>query len=108
MTWKLLLGGIVGGIILVGCAKDTNPEADLVEGPTAVEADAAGVSLGDAGEGYAIFQRKCTECHEARIPEDALSPGWHATVNGMSWNAGLDKTEEKFLLAYLQSEDPKR
>lgn len=82
-------------------------DADLAEGPTAAEAKAAGVSLEDAGEGWAVFQRKCTECHEAMIPEAPLSPGWHSTVSGMAWNAGLNKEEEKNLLAYLQAENPK-
>jgi cytochrome c5 len=71
--------------------------------PTAESAREAEVSLEAAGEGYWVFQRKCLECHEARIPEAPLSPGWHATVDGMSWNAGLSKSEEAAILAYLQT-----
>ena len=98
-----LLMCVLVALILGACA--TDGVAD--EGPTAAQAEAAGVSFEDAGEGYAVYLRKCTECHEAILPEAPLSPGWHSTVSGMAWNAGLDKAEEKNLLAYLQAAKPK-
>ena len=64
------------------------------------------MSLDAAGEGYWVFQRKCMECHEARIPDAPLTPGWHATASGMAWNAGLSEGEEKVVLSYLQTAKP--
>ena len=75
--------------------------------PTAEMAARAGESLDKVGSGYWIFQRKCLECHEARVPEDASLAAWHPTMIGMSWNAGLSEKEEDALLAYMKAAAPK-
>ncbi len=62
-----------------------------------------GESLDTIGQGYWVFQRKCSECHAARLPKDRHKAGWHATAAGMAWNAGLMKSEEKVLLAYIDA-----
>ena len=45
--------------------------------------------------------RKCLECHEARVPENPSDPNWHPTMVGMSWNAGLSDSEQSAMIAYL-------
>ena len=52
---------------------------------------------------YRVFQRKCLECHEARVPVDHSNPGWHPVLDGMSWNAGLFSPERGAVLAYLRA-----
>ena len=94
---------MIGPLLAVaGCGVDASGPAM----PTEAGARRAGVSLELAGAGYWVFQRKCLECHEARIPEDPLSPDWHAVIDGMSWNAGLSTREEESVLAYLQTAKP--
>lgn len=101
---KLVLLGFLAvvGVLVAGCGAGSAPAGV----PTAADARRAGVSLDDAGEGHAVFLRKCMECHEPKIPAAPLSPGWHATADGMAWNAGLSKREEEALLAYLQAANP--
>ena len=53
--------------------------------------------------GYRMFQRKCLERHEARVPVDHSNPGWHPVLDGMSWNAGLFSPEQGAVLAYLRA-----
>lgn len=71
--------------------------------PNEVMAKSSGHSLADLGEGYAIYLRKCAECHEHRVPTMIMNDQRHALVSGMSVNAGLSKREEAFLQKYLDS-----
>ena len=79
---------------------DTKNEAPA---PGAEMAARAGESLDQVGKGYWIFQRKCLECHEVRIPKDPALAAWHPTMVGMSWNAGLSDGEEDALMAYMKA-----
>lgn len=71
--------------------------------PTAAMAARSGETLERIGVGYWVFQRKCLECHEARVPQDPSDEDWHPVMEGMMWNAGLDAREEGAVLAYLRA-----
>lgn len=71
--------------------------------PTARMASRSGESLDKIGSGYWIFQRKCLECHEARVPHDPADPNWHPVMQGMTWNAGLSTAEQDAVLVYLRA-----
>lgn len=71
--------------------------------PTQKMADATQSDLSELGEGHAIFMRHCSQCHEAKIPETIPSKAWHVIVPGMAWNAGLSKTEEAKVHAYVMA-----
>jgi len=102
-----------GGAVLVlaacgggGAARDDPGRGGVAPMPTAATAAESGQSLETIGKGYWVFQRKCSECHVAKLPADPHQAGWHATVAGMSWNAGLMKSEETALLAYIGAVKP--
>ena len=71
--------------------------------PTAQLAARAGEDLDTIGTGYWVFQRKCLECHEARVPRDPSNSNWHPVLRGMSWNAGLSDSEQDAVMAYLRA-----
>ena len=71
--------------------------------PTARMAARSGESLDQIGTGYWIFQRKCLECHESRVPRDPSHADWHPVMQGMSWNAGLSESEQNSVMAYLRA-----
>jgi len=109
-TTVLLMG--IG--FLAGCASeppDAMPEDAMrvlkttpeVPAPTAAMARSSGQSLAHLGEGHALFMRKCSECHEPRVPQNPRDPSWHPTMIGMAWNAGLTKTEETAVVDYLRA-----
>ena len=101
---KGLVTGVLSGAVLVvaACAGGDDPShGGVAPVPTAAMAAKSGQSLETVGQGYWVFQRKCTECHEAKLPADPHEAGWHAIAGGMAWNAGLMKSEEKALLAYI-------
>jgi mono/diheme cytochrome c family protein len=78
----------------------TSPEVPV---PTAAMAQRSGTSLNQLGEGHSLFLRKCSECHEPRVPENPGDPSWHPTMRGMAWNAGLTESEEGAMIAYLRA-----
>ena len=108
---SLLFGfpGLLGLMALSACSTDQeNPLRSLetrrtAPQPTARLAARAGESLDKIGAGYWIFQRKCLECHEARVPRNPSDPDWHPVIEGMSWNAGLAGEEESAVMAYLRA-----
>jgi hypothetical protein len=71
--------------------------------PTAAMARRSGQSLAHLGDGYGLFMRKCSECHEPRVPTNSSDPNWHPTMIGMAWNAGLTKSEEGAMVDYLRA-----
>lgn len=75
----------------------------VVPKPDAAMAAGSGESLAQLGNGYSIFLRKCSECHEPRVPQKPSDPSWHPTMVGMSWNAGLTTGEQGALVAYLRA-----
>lgn len=114
-----LLPLVACGFFLVGCGGDAGREpapqgssADrahvlainkVAPEPTAEMARRAGQPLEHIGMGYWVFQRKCLECHEARVPEDPTDKNFHPLMKGMVWNAGLTTQEVDGVLSYLQA-----
>lgn len=89
-------------VVLVGCVTDNIDEAGLPQ-PSIETASRSGISLDEMGEGYWVFNRKCMECHEARLPDGETAGQWHPVVKGMSGNAGLSKSEETAILKYIKA-----
>ena len=96
-------------LFLVACASQTDDPMRVLRTtgkapmPDAAMAQRSGEDLETIGRGYWIFQRKCLECHEARVPKDPTLAAWHPTMIGMSWNAGLSQSEEAALIAYMKA-----
>jgi hypothetical protein len=110
---KAILLSLVA-VMMVGCAPwehDAMPDDAmrvLKTSPSVPEPDAAmarrsGQSLAHLGDGYGLFMRKCSECHEPRVPSNPRDPNWHPTMIGMAWNAGLTKAEEGAVVDYLRA-----
>lgn len=68
---------------------------------TAEMAQRSGTSLAQLQLGFAAYQAHCGRCHEHQLPKSVNSADWHVVVPGMAWNAGMSKTEERAVLAYL-------
>ena len=79
---------------------ETTPE--LIT-PDAAMAKRSGHSLDHLGKGHGLFLRKCSECHEPRVPVNPNDPSWHPIMVGMGWNAGLTESEEKAVADYLRA-----
>ena len=77
---------------------ETSPK---VVSPDAAMAKRSGVPLDRLGNGYAVFLRKCSECHEPRVAVNPKDPSWHPILKGMGWNAGLSDSEAADMEAYL-------
>ncbi|MDE0594589.1 MAG: hypothetical protein OSB65_05025 [Roseibacillus sp.] len=106
----LLSSPAVVGIVFSSCAgPDLSDEAQVLKikmvAPEATPAMAqrAGASLEQIGMGYWIFQRKCLECHQARVPKEPTDANWHPIMDGMTWSAGLARDESEALFAYLRA-----
>ena len=106
----LLSSLAVVGIVLSSCAGHTSSdEAQVLKikmvapDPTPAMAQRAGASLEHIGMGYWIFQRKCLECHQTRVPKDPEDANWHPIMDGMTWSAGLAREESDALFAYLRA-----
>jgi hypothetical protein len=69
--------------------------------PDAKMATDTGRSLDQLGAGYALSQVHCSQCHVFKLPRDMRVEEWHTIVPGMAWNAGLKKSEEASVMAYL-------
>ena len=106
------------GLILAGCAGNGSSSKpggsssdrahvlainEVAPEPTAAMAERAGETLDHIGMGYWVFQRKCLECHEARVPEDPSDANFHPLMKGMTWNAGLTPREVSAVIAYLEA-----
>lgn len=103
----LVLAGCCA-LFLSCCGAPRNPLRSLetrskAPEPTAAMAARSGEDLDTIGTGYWVFERKCLECHESRVPRDPTHPDWHPVMQGMSWNAGLSEGEENAVMAYLRA-----
>ncbi|NNC89758.1 MAG: cytochrome c [Akkermansiaceae bacterium] len=107
MTKMIWSAGLA--LVVASCASKTSDPMRVLKTkteapqPTAAMAARAGESLDTLGQGYWVFQRKCLECHESRVPENPSLAAWHPTMIGMSWNAGLSDEEEAALIAYMKA-----
>jgi cytochrome c5 len=105
----LLTATAVVSTLILSCADSKTDEehvldiAKVAPKPNAAMAQRSGESLEKIGRGYWLFQRKCLECHEARVPKDPTDKNWHPVMDGMAWNAGLAATEEDAVLSYLRA-----
>ena len=97
----LLTLGSLTALLLAHCT--ASRVAIRAPKPNAVMAKSAGHSLDSLGEGYSTYLRKCSECHEHRVPSMLLPAEQHSLVSGMSFNAGLSKTEEVDLQNYIDA-----
>lgn len=61
----------------------------------------SGKPIEQLGRGYSLYQTQCAECHELKMPKDMRAGEWHVIVPGMAWNAGLTKSDEAAVEAYL-------
>jgi cytochrome c5 len=103
MKTKMMIAfGGLAALFLAHCGTASKVAIRAPE-PNAVMAKTAGHSLESLGNGYTIYLRKCAECHEHRVPTMLLPAEQHSLVSGMSFNAGLSKTEEKDLQNYLDA-----
>lgn len=96
----LWIGGVVvAGLVVAACA----PKAENISAPVpnAKMAREAGKPLDALGQGYALSQVHCAQCHEFKMPKDMRVEEWHTIVPGMAWNAGLNKDEENAVMDYL-------
>ncbi len=89
----MVLGGCA---LLASCAGPK--QAPL---PSAEMSARSGKPLTTLQRGHAVYLAQCTRCHEAKLPETISHEDWHIVVPGMAWNAGISKSDEKAVLAYL-------
>ena len=89
-------------LLTVACGKAGLDETGLPH-PSSALAAKAGISLDEMGDGYWVFNRKCMECHESRLPKVPLKKQWHPTVSGSSGNVGLSASEDAALMKYVQA-----
>jgi cytochrome c5 len=82
--------------LIVGCA--TSKQAPL---PTMAMATSSGKPLETLQRGHSVYLLKCSECHEAMMPDDVSNNDWHVVVPGMAWNAGITPQEEAAVLDYI-------
>ena len=61
----------------------------------------SGASMETLGRGYSLYHTQCAQCHELKMPKDMRVDEWHTIVPGMAWNAGLEKSDEEAVMAYL-------
>lgn len=105
------LGGVLAGVLgLLACTQKPPSDEEIARQidrvappPTEAMAASIGEPLDHIGMGYALFQRKCLECHEPRVPTDPDAANWHPIMEGMAWNAGLSESEESAVLDYLHA-----
>ncbi len=90
-------------VLLVGACVNQDVKDDVLIVPTKTMAKKSGVSLDSLGEGYVLYRSRCAQCHALKSPKDVSLANWHSVIPGMAWNAGMDKVEEKKLMAYLKA-----
>lgn len=69
--------------------------------PTKAGATLSGKSYESLQNGHSVYMTQCSQCHQHRLPNTTTLPAWHAKVSSMAENAGLSKSDEKDLQAYL-------
>ena len=69
--------------------------------PDQAMANASGRKLSQLEQGYVIYNKQCSQCHEPMLPHEVSEGDWHIVVPGMAWNAGIDRDDEEAVLQYL-------
>jgi cytochrome c5 len=85
--------------MLAACAPQSLDQKTPVA--TAEMANRSKQSLGTLQTGRALYIAHCGRCHEHQLPASVSSEDWHVVAPGMAWNAGLNKSDERAVLAYL-------
>lgn len=92
-VWVL---GFLGVVSCVDPAANVKPPL-----PDVSMAKKSGTPVETLGRGYSVYLTQCAQCHELKMPRDMRVEEWHTIVPGMAWNAGLNQTDEKAVVAYL-------
>jgi len=73
-----------------------------------VEADVAiarahwpGTTFDRLNQGYYIYDDKCTDCHEAKMPQDFTVNEWNVIMHKMGHKAKLDSNQYKEVFHYI-------
>lgn len=85
--------------LLAACAPQTLEQKTPIA--TAEMAQRSQQPLGTLQRGRALYIAHCGRCHEHQLPASVSSEDWHVVAPGMAWNAGLNKSDERAVLAYL-------
>ncbi len=88
-------------LVLAACA--TKESVSGLPVPSSRMEKASGVPVETLGKGYALFRHHCGQCHALKMPKDVRVAQWHRITPKMAWNVGLEKSDEKALLAYLDA-----
>jgi mono/diheme cytochrome c family protein len=94
-----VLSLLVACLAWTGCA--ANKFKTLAPAPTPAMAEKSGQPLSTLEQGRVVFLAQCGRCHEHQFPDTVNSKDWHVVVPGMAWNAGISKSDEKAVLAYV-------
>lgn len=90
---------LIASLAWVGCA--TNKYETLAPVPTSAMAKKSGQLLSTLEQGRIVYLAQCGRCHEHQFPDTVNAKDWHVVVPGMAWNAGISRSDEKAVLAYL-------
>ena len=61
-----------------------------------------GATMGNMSPGEKLFYERCTLCHVPREPGDFTKSQWHGITQSMFPRAGLDDTQRKLVLDFLE------
>ena len=92
----ILVVGFWGVVSCVDPAANVEPPL-----PSVSMAKQSGTPVETLGRGFSLYQTQCAQFHEHKMPKDMRVDEWHTIVPGMAWNAGLSKSDEKAVIAYL-------
>lgn len=70
--------------------------------PTEANARVSGKPFPTLKRGFGVYMKHCAQCHEHRLPNTVSLPAWHSQIDAMSDLAGLTKTDQEDLQAYLR------
>lgn len=77
------------------------PGISEVPNPTPAMAARSKKPLETLQRGHEVYMLKCGECHEYMLPEKVDIEDWEDVMPKMIGHAGLEKADEKAVLAYV-------
>ncbi len=57
-------------------------------------------TLDNLQQGYSIYEDKCTDCHEMKMPQDFTLEAWTAIMHKMARKAKLDSNQYQLVFQY--------
>jgi hypothetical protein len=84
-------------------ASTANPNS-LVPGNndvTIAQSHWPGTSLTNLADGFSLYNNKCVDCHEAKLPQDFSVDDWNAILPKMGRKAHLDSLQYKSVYRYI-------